>query len=175
MTTFIALLRGINVGGRHKVAMADLRALFAEAGGEDVTTYIQSGNVVFGHRARSPDKLGGELEQRIEAMAGFTVAVVLRTAAQMAAVVSDNPFPDVEPTKVHVTFLSSDPPAGALDKVDAAAFAPEEFVLAGRHIYLHLPNGMARTRLPQALDVFPTPVTTRNWRTVLKLVELAGA
>jgi len=174
VTTFVALLRGINVGGRHKVAMADLRAAFADAGCEGVTTYIQSGNVVFEHAADA-DELGVELERRIEAMAGFAVAVVLRTGAEMAAVVRDNPFPGVEPTKLHVIFLSSDSPPGALDRVDAASFAPEEFVLAGRQLYLHLPNGMARTKLPRALDVFPTPVTTRNWRTVLKLVELAGA
>ncbi len=172
MTTFIALLRGINVGGKHKVAMADLRAIFADAGGENVTTYIQSGNVVFTHPARPPDKLGADLEQRIEARTGFAVAVVLRTARQWAAVVRDNPFPGKE-THLHVTFLSSDPTAGALDSVDAAAFAPEEFELVGRQLYLYLPNGMARTKLPKALDVFTTPVTTRNWRTVSKLAELA--
>jgi len=172
VTTNIALLRGINVGGQHKVAMADLRALFADAGGEDVTTYIQSGNVVFTHPAGSSDKLGVDLERRIEAHTGFAVAVVLRTARQWAAVVRDNPFPGRE-THLHVTFLSSDPHAGALDSVDAAAFAPEEFELVGRQLYLHLPNGMARTKLPKALDVFSTPVTTRNWRTVLKLAELA--
>jgi len=174
VTTFVALLRGINVGGRHKVAMADLRAAFADAGCEGVTSYIQSGNVVFEH-AGGADELGVELEGRIEAMTGFAVAVVLRTGAEMAAVVRDNPFPGVEPTKLHVIFLSSDPAPGALDRVDAASFAPEEFVLAGRQLYLHLPNGMARTKLPRALDVFPTPVTTRNWRTVLRLAELAGA
>jgi len=174
VTTFIALLRGINVGGRHKVAMAELRALFADAGCEGVTTYIQSGNVVFRHPAGADD-LGVDLSRRIEAMTGFAVPVVLRSAAEMAAVVRHNPFPGVEPTRLHVTFLSSDPPPGALDGVDAASFAPEEFVLAGRQLYLHLPDGMARTKLPRALDVFPTPVTTRNWRTVLELVELAGA
>jgi len=174
MTTYIALLRGINVGGRHKVAMADLRALCADAGCQSATTYIQSGNVVFRHPTRSPDKLGADLAERLEAMTGFTVAVVLRTASQMAALVADNPFPHVAPTALHVTFLSSDPAPGALDEVDPAAFAPEEFALAGRQLYLHLPNGMARTKLPQALDVFPTPVTTRNWKTVLKLVELSS-
>ncbi|MCA1657443.1 MAG: DUF1697 domain-containing protein, partial [Actinobacteria bacterium] len=109
----------------------------------------------------------------IEAQTGFAVAVVLRTAAELASVVRDNPFRGVERTQLHVTFLSNDPPAGALDSVDAAAYAPEEFALVGRQIYLHLPNGMARTKLPKALDVFSTSVTTRNWRTVLKLAELA--
>ncbi len=174
MTAFVALLRGINVGGNRKVAMADIRALFADAGGDNVTTYIQSGNVVFTHPARSSDELGVDIERRIEAQTGFAVAVVLRTAAELASVVRDNPFPGVEPTQLHVTFLSSDPPAGALDSVDAAAYAPEEFELVGRQIYLHLPNGMARTKLPKALDVFSAPVTTRNWRTVLKLAELAA-
>jgi uncharacterized protein (DUF1697 family) len=174
VTTYVALLRGINVGGRHRLAMADLRELCTDAGCEGVTTYIQSGNVVFRHRARSPGKLAADLAARLEAMTGFTVAVVLRTAAQMAAVVDDNPFPRVPPTELHVTFLSSDAPPGALDGVDPAPFAPDRFVLHGRQIYLHLPHGMARTKLPQALDVFPTPVTTRNWKTVLKLVELSS-
>ncbi len=172
MTTYIALLRGINVGGKHKVAMADLKALFADAGGQVVTTYIQSGNVVFTHPAKLPDKLGADLERRIEAQTGLAVAVVLRTASELAAVVRDNPFPGME-THLHVTFLSSDPPAGALDSTDAVAFAPEQFAMVGRQLYLYLPDGMARTKLPKALDVFSTPVTTRNWRTVLKLAELA--
>ncbi|MDQ6797044.1 MAG: DUF1697 domain-containing protein [Actinomycetota bacterium] len=173
MTTYVALLRGINVGGRHKVAMADLKALLAEAGGENVSTYIQSGNAVLTHPARSPDKLAADLGRRIEAMTGFPVAVIVRTAAAMAAVVRKNPFPGRE-ASLHVTFLSDDPPPGALDAVDAEAFLPEEFALVEREIYLHLPNGMARTKLPQALDVFATPVTTRNWRTVDKLAEMAG-
>jgi len=173
----VALLRGINVGGRHKVAMTDLRALFAEAGSENIATYIQSGNVVFTHAARSPDELGADLGARIEALTGFAVAVVLRSAAELADVVGNNPFPGQEAT-LHVTFLSCEPPPDAIDAIntlDAVAFRPAEFVLVGREIYLHLPNGMARTKLPKALDVFSTPVTTRNWRTVLKLAEMAAS
>jgi len=173
VTTFVALLRGINVGGRHTLAMADLRALFVGAGCDNVVTYIQSGNVVFTHAGRSSDRLGADIERRIEELTGFAVPVIVRRADEMVAVVAGNPFPDVEATRLHVTFLTADPPPDALAAVDAEAFAPEEFVLAGREIYLHLPNGMARTKLPQALDVFSTPVTTRNWRTVLKLTELA--
>ncbi len=153
--------------------MADLKVVVANAGGENVATYIQSGNVVFAHTARSAAKLGVDLERRIEALTGFAVAVVLRTADELATVVGNNPFPGQEPT-LHVTFLSTDPPPGALDAVDVEAFAPDEFTLVGREIYLHLPNGMARTKLAPALDVFTTPVTTRNWRTVLKLAEMAA-
>jgi len=176
VSTFVALLRGINVGGSHTLAMADLRAVIAEAGAGNVATYIQSGNVVFTHEDRSSDKLAADLARGIETFTGFAVPVVVRTGPELGAVVAANPFPGQEAT-LHVTFLSSDPDPGSLDAVDAvdaAAFSPEEFVLVGRQIYLHLPNGMARTKLPKALDVFPTPVTTRNWRTVLKLAEIAA-
>jgi uncharacterized protein (DUF1697 family) len=173
MTTYIALLRGINVGGNRKIPMADLRALFVDAGCDSVTTYIQSGNVVFTHRTRSSGVLGTDLERRIKAANGFDVPVFLRSASEWAAVVQNNPFAGVEPTKLLVAFLSVDPGPGAADAIDPAAFAPEEFVLLGREVYLHLPNGAGRAKLPQALSVLHTPATTRNWRTVMKLLELA--
>jgi len=174
VTTFIALLRGINVGGRHKVSMADLRAPFADAGGQDVTTYIQSGNVVFAHPTGSPGTLRVELERRIGAVAGFAVPVILRSAGELAAVVHNNPFVGLEPTTLLVAFLAEAPNACALDLVDRAAFAPEEFVLVGGELYLHLPNGAGRAKLPRALDgLLGSPATARNWRTVTKLLELA--
>lgn len=174
MTTLIALLRGINVGGRHAVSMADLRMVFAAAGGRDVSTYIQSGNVVFAHSTGSLERLAVELEERIGAAAGFAVPVILRSAEDLAAVVRDNPFAGSEPTKLLVAFLAEAPAAGALDLVDRTLFAPEELVLTGREVYLHLPEGAGRAKLPQALDaLIGTRSTTRNWRTVTKLLELA--
>ncbi len=140
--------------------MADLRASFAEAGGRGVSTYIQSGNVLFAHPADSQDQLRAELERRIGALAGFAVPVILRSAGELAAVVRDNPFVGVEPTKLLVAFLTEAPAADVLGPFDRTAFVPEEFVHTGREVYLHLPNGAGRAKLPQALGrVLAAPVT----------------
>ncbi len=155
--------------------MADLRALVEDAGGTDVQTYIQSGNVVFEHAQPEDDTLRDDLEQRLEAAFGFAVPVILRRAATWDAVVRDNPFPDDDPTRLHVSFLRDEPPQGATDGIDRERFAPEEFELHGREVYLHLPDGIGRAKLPAALTrVIGTPDTARNWRTVLQLAALAG-
>lgn len=170
----IALLRAINVGTGRKVPMADLRALMEEAGATNVRTYIQSGNVVFDHDQTDDAVLAADLEARLEAAFGFAIPVLLRTPADLEALVAANPFPGTEPTRPLVSFLLDAPPAGAFDGIDAAAFAPEAFLLAGREIYLHLPDGSGRAKLPQALArAHRTAETTRNWRTVLTLLELA--
>ena len=175
MTTFVALLRGINVGGNRRVRMSDIRETFADAGCANVTTYIQSGNVVFAHPTRAPDALRAELERRIAEATGFDVPVILRSASEWAEVVAGNPFPDVEPTTLHVAFLEEDPPADSPAAIDTAAYAPEEIVLVGRDAYLHLPYGFGRAKLPQALAALGIPATARSWRTVMKLLELALA
>ncbi len=174
MATFVALLRGINVGGRRSVPMAGLRDLFAEAGARDVRTYIQSGNVVFGH-TKAADALRHDLERRIEAATGHEVTVVLRTARQLATVVAHNPFPDAKPSTLHVGFLNDRPAKAAITAVDPARFAPEAMVVVGRELYLHLPNGMGRAKLPPALAKLRTPITVRNWKTVTTLADMAGA
>ncbi len=174
MTTYIALLRGINVGGNRKIHMADLRDLFAEAGGEDVASYIQSGNVMFAHAAGDGDELAAEIEGRILAATGFNVPVILRTAAAWEGVVAANPYPGVEPTQLHVAFLAKPPAPDAVKRFNAARFAPEEFSVVGREVYLHLPDGMGRAKLPPALPLIRGVGTARNWRTVLKLGELSG-
>lgn len=173
-TEYVALLRAINVGTGRKVPMADLRALMADAGATGVETYIQSGNVVFAHAADDEAALRADLEERLEAAFGFAIPVLLRTAGDLAALVAGNPFPVAEPTRPLVSFLRDAPPPGALDGLDAAAFAPEAFVLAGREIYLDLPAGAGRAKLPQALArAHGLQETTRNWRTVLHLLEMA--
>lgn len=174
MTTFVGLLRGINVGGNRTVRMADLRAIVEGAGGSDVRTYIQSGNVVFSHRSGAK-ALVPKLEKAIRAETGFDVPVVLRTAAEMASVIDRNPFPDADPNHLHVAFCEARPVASAYSAVDADAIAPEAFTLVGRELYLHLPNGMGRAKLPVALGrVEGPPATVRNWRTVTKLRDMAA-
>jgi uncharacterized protein (DUF1697 family) len=174
MTTYIALLRGINVGGSRKIHMADLRDIFAEAGCADVISYIQSGNVVFTHPLQAQFDLAAELEHRIEAATGFDVPVILRTDLEWAGVVDANPYPGVEPTTLHVVFLAESPAPEAVASFDVARFAPEEFAVVGREVYLRLPDGIGRAKLPPALPLIRGVGTARNWRTVLKLAELSG-
>ena len=178
MPAYVALLRGINVGGSRIFKMADLREVFAAARANDVATFIQSGNVVFTHAARSEGTLAAELESRIAKVAGFRVPVVLRTAAQLARVIEECPFPDAEADQVHVAFLARRPPADA-PTIEASAFAPERCETVGRELYLYLPQGMGRSKLATAVLARPKAIgagaTARNWRTVSKLNELASA
>ena len=172
---YVALLRGINLAGKRKVAMADLVRCFGEAGCDDVRTYIQSGNVVFGSSMRSEAKLRAALEKHVTAATGLDVAVVLRTEKQLAAVVEANPFPDAEPSKLLVGFLADRPPAESVEALDRAVTAKEGFVVNGREIYLNLPEGIGRSKAPIALDRVKGTVTARNWRTVTKLAEMVAA
>jgi uncharacterized protein (DUF1697 family) len=176
MGRYVALLRGVNVGGRT-LKMDALRDIVAAAGGRDVATYIQSGNVVLTHRARSTAKVAAALETAIEEATEMEVAVMVRTRPELDAVVASNPFPDAGGTTLHVVFLAEAPPAGALDALDLDAFAPEQLALVGRELYLHLPNGMGRAELPKAVEKVgpPTKGTARNWNTVLKLQEMLAA
>jgi uncharacterized protein (DUF1697 family) len=178
MTTYVALLRGVNVGGHHKLPMADLRSLMTDAGYRDANTYIQSGNVVFTSTSK-PAAISRDLEQRIEAMAGFAVPVMLRKSAELRNTLDRNPFlaKTDDPTKLHVVFFAKPVPAAALKAVDPAAYAPEEFAPRGGDLYLYLPDGMGRAKLAKAkLDTSLGMLgTARNWKTVTKLVELADA
>jgi uncharacterized protein (DUF1697 family) len=171
--TSVALLRGVNVGG-HQIGMAGLADLFREAGCEAVKTYLRSGNVVFRH-AKAGKALIADLEKRMKAEYGFAVPVILRHEDEWQAVLDANPYPTDDPTKLHVVFLDKKPPATSLDHVDRATFEPEAFELIGRELYLHLPNGIGRSKLPKAVEVKGVVGTARNWRSVTKLAELAAA
>ncbi len=174
MSTHIALLRGVNVGGARKLPMAELRRIVEDAGGTEVSTYIQSGNVVFHHRRRGA-ALVRELSTRLEEFLGVDVDVVLRTPAQIDAVVDDNPFTDADTSELHVGFLGAAPSAG-LKAFDDAPFEPERMRIVDHHVYLHLANGMGRAKLPVALGRVKPPyvMTVRNWRTVVKLRAMAA-
>jgi uncharacterized protein (DUF1697 family) len=171
--TWIALLRGVNVGGSKKLPMAALRDALERTSCTSVTTYIQSGNIVLDHPKTTRAKLQTLLETTTKKAAGFEVPVVLRTSAELAALIEENPYPDVEPTRLHVAFLAATPDKKVVRGIDRAAFAPETFLVAGPNVYLHLPNGMGRSKLGQRLGVFGTDATVRNWNTVLKLQELS--
>jgi uncharacterized protein (DUF1697 family) len=171
--TYVALLRGVNVGGRRSLPMATLRTTLEGAGATAVKTYIQSGNAVFVHATKSETKLVAQLAAAIQKAAGFAVPVMLRSAAEIAAVIENNPFPDAGEDDLHVGFLPATPAATTFD---AAVYAPEEYALVGRELYMMLPAGVGKSKLAGALvrqKAF-APATTRNWRTVQKLVELSA-
>jgi uncharacterized protein (DUF1697 family) len=168
MTRYIALLRAINVGGTGKLPMSDLRAICEEAGFAHVQTYIASGNVLFESKAAA-SKVKAELEARLHAHAGKQVDVVLRTAAEISAVLKANPFPKGEAKHTCAIFLDKPPPSNALARV--AGQQDEEIRLGKREIFVHYPSGMGRSklRIPAA-----KAGTARNMNTVAKLAELAA-
>jgi uncharacterized protein (DUF1697 family) len=169
---YVALLRGVNVGGKNKVSMAELRGLFESLGYEDVTTLIQSGNVVFAGGGGVKPR---QIEVAIAKDLGVDAAVVLRTAGELQSVVEANPFTRVDRSKVHVGFMGDQPAAAVVANLDVDRFRPEEFVLHGRELYFHLPNGMGRAKLPPYLDRrLGVSTTIRTWTTVTKLLALAG-
>jgi uncharacterized protein (DUF1697 family) len=177
MPRSIALLRAVNLGAKRKVKMADVREALTDAGYSEVETYIQSGNVVVSHPRRSVESVRADLEARISAVAGFDVPTTVRTAKQWSAVIEANPFPTDDYKQLHVTFLFESPAAGAFDGFDAAPFAPDTFAIGAQEVYFHLPDGLGRAKLPDALErAGPRiPGTSRNWRTVEKLAEMVGA
>jgi len=174
---YVALLRGINVGGSRPLKMASLKTAFEQAGCTNVATYIQSGNVVFAHVEKSESKLRDILEAAIAKAAGFDVDVVLRTRSELAKVIANNPFARAKPEQMHVFFLPSKPARdalAALGAIDMKAFAPEAFTLKGREVYLFLPTGIGNSKLAVMLMRKLKDATARNWRTTEKLVAMTS-
>jgi uncharacterized protein (DUF1697 family) len=172
MARLVALLRGINLGSKRRVAMADLRELMAELGYEDVRTVLQSGNIVFtGAKAKARETLETGLEDRY----GFKVDVVLRTMEELHAVVNDEPFGDEADnlTRYFVVFLPSKPNAKALDALAEKDFAPDRFEAGGRELYAWCPEGVQNSALMRALGKpgLAETATVRNMSTVKKLLE----
>ena len=173
-TTYVALLRGINVGKHKRVAMARLRELLADLGYGEVRTLLQSGNAVFTAGARSPAAVARAVESRIHEQLGLEVAVVVRTGAQLVAAAEANPFLDrtTDGTKVHVAFV--DGPARLPAGFDPDGYEPERIAVRGSEVYLWLPRGLSGSALLPALGdrVSGGTVTMRNWNTVTKLVAM---
>ncbi len=176
MGTYAALLRGINLAGRNKISMAELKALLVSLGFEDVVTYVQSGNVVFRSRAGKADDVSATIERAIATELGVNAAVMLRTPAQLRKVAVGNPFVDDEsdPTRLLVVFLDRSADRTAQAQLDPERSPPDRFAVRGREIYLHVPNGFGRSKL--TVDYFERRLgrkgTARNWKTVTKLVAL---
>jgi uncharacterized protein (DUF1697 family) len=174
----ISMLRGVNLARHHRIRMDALRALYESLGFDGVQTYIQSGNVIFRTGTRDLTRLARRIETAFEQAFGFHSDVILRTTAEMREVIAGNPFasqPGLEPAKLVVTFLATEPPDGAQQKIEAIPTSPEELRLRGRELYIYFPNGMGRSKLPltQIGKALGSPGTARNWNTVLKLLALA--
>jgi uncharacterized protein (DUF1697 family) len=168
MNTYIALLRAVNLGGTSMVPMTGLKAMCCDAGFERVQTYIASGNVVFLSGRAAPD-VKAVLEARLQAYAGKPVGVIVRTAAEMAAVLEANPFPSAAANRTVAIFLDEPPPADALDRV--TGLRGEKMGLGAREIFVHYGAGMADTRL--RIPAAKTG-TARNMNTVAKLAAMVA-
>jgi len=171
ITRSVALLRGVNVGGRNRVSMADLAGWLEDAGFTGVRTYIQSGNVVLDHPPRQD--VAASVRQVIAERAHIDVAVVVRSSQELRDIVARNPYLGVEPTQLHVSFLDAAPDPAALLTASQRDWSPEEFSVEDRVVYLHLPHGMGRSVMVPRLAMLKN-ATTRNWNTVAALRELAG-
>jgi uncharacterized protein (DUF1697 family) len=174
----VALLRGINVGGKNKLPMKDLVAIFVAAGCTDVQTYIQSGNVVFKAPTAVAKRLPSVVKAALSDRTGYRVPVVMRTVDELDGVAQNNPFLKAgrEPDTLHVAFLADIPKPARVAAIDLDRSPPDELDVRGREIYLRLPNGVAPSKLTNAYfdATLGTTSTFRNWRTVLKLLEVAG-
>lgn len=177
MTTHVALLRAVNVGGHNKVAMADLRDLFGELGFADAATVLQSGNVVFRGGRRSAAALEPLLEKNTADRLGVSCDYVVRSAAELQGIVGRNPFPKeatTNPGRLHVMFLKAAPSPGGVEAVVAATKGPEVLRADGRQLYLVYPAGIGASKLTGTLIERKLGVrgTARNWNTVLKLAAM---
>ena len=180
-TNYAALLRGINVGGSRKVPMADLRTLMEGLGHDGVRSYLQSGQVVFTASHGDEESLAAELAGAIEKRFGFAVDVIVRDHAYLKAVAENCPFPaaELEGKQLHVTYFSAPVDEDRYAEIDRAAYLPEEFRLGDRALYLYVPDGLGRSKLAEHLSKprlnKGVIATSRNWNTVVKLVEMTGA
>ncbi|HZN72832.1 MAG TPA: DUF1697 domain-containing protein [Micromonosporaceae bacterium] len=175
MARYAALLRGINVGGNKKIAMAELRRFLSDLGYTDVATHLQSGNAVFTSK-RKPDKLATEIEKGIEREFGMTVRCLVRTGPELRKALDGSPFRDVATngSRMLVHFLSASPAPKLLAAHDPTQLAPDEIAIGDRVVYQWCPNGIqgappVSAFVEKNLKVF---VTARNWNTVTKLCEL---
>ena len=179
MTAHVALLRGINVGGKHMLPMKQLVEVFEDLGCTEVTTYIQSGNVVFRAKVTPARQIAEAVSGEIARRFHFQVPVLLRRPSELREVLARNPFlkADTDTKMLHVGFLATKPSAAKVRSLDPDRSPPDRFELHGREIYFCCPNGVARTKLTnQYFDTrLETICTFRNWATVQKLVEMTAA
>lgn len=178
MKTYVALFRGINVGGKNPLPMKELAAVLEDLGAQGVQTYIQSGNAVFGREAADASGLASRISAEIQRRRGFAPHVLLLERADLAQAVQANPFPEAEadPVALHVGFLAARPERPDLGKLEDLKKDSERFQLVDKVFYLHAPEGIGRSKLAASSEkLLGVPMTDRNWRTVGKLWEMVQA
>ena len=176
MTTYIALLRGINVGGKNSLPMKELVAVLEKLGAANVKTYIQSGNAVFESDTQNASTLCRKISAEVKQLRSFEPHVLLLKSQELEKAIENNPFPEAEgaPNTLHVGFLDSASQHPDLKKLESLKSASEEFRLEHKVFYLHTPDGLGRSKLAGSVEkVLGIPMTFRNWRTVCKLREMA--
>ena len=176
MPTYIALLRGINVGGKHIVPMKELRELLQKNGFSAVRTYIQSGNVVCDHPAAEPREVGAQMGKLIETRFGFLPRVMVLTRQTLLTAMAENPFPEGEgdPKSIHLYFMDEKPAGADLDLLENLKADSEKFRLKEKVFYLYAPEGIGRSRLAEKVErALGVPATARNWRSVGRIAGLA--
>jgi uncharacterized protein (DUF1697 family) len=179
MPVVISMLRGVNVGGHNRIKMDALRALYESLKLRNPQTYIQSGNVIFETRHDDLARLSAQIQKGIETTFGFRPEVILRTTAELRDVIARNPFSkrrNIDPSRLLVSFLASEPDAEGRENVLSIKTDPEEFRIDGRELYIYFPNGMARPKfsLAAAERILKISGTGRNWNSVTKMLEIAA-
>jgi uncharacterized protein (DUF1697 family) len=175
-TTWVALLRGINVGRAKRVAMPDLRALLERLGYGNVATHLQSGNALFTTTKGSASSIAARIEKQMTADLGVQSTIIMRTASELSGAVDANPFVEakIDPKQLHAVFLSAAPSSAKLKALDPDEYAPDEFAVGDGVVYLRLPNGVAGSKIPALDKPLGMAATMRTWRTTTRLSELAA-
>ena len=180
MNSYISILRGINVGGQRKILMTDLRVLYEQLNFKDVITYIQSGNVIFKTETNaSSQDLAKKIEKSISEKFNLNVPVIIRTVKEIESLILSNPFladRSINIEKLHVTFLKETPKKFGLEKIQNFNYPPDKFIIKGENVFLNCPVNYGRTKLSNKFfeDNLGVSATTRNWKTVRKLFEMAN-
>ncbi|MPQ48255.1 DUF1697 domain-containing protein [Marinifilum sp. N1E240] len=176
MKRYISLLRGINVGGKRKILMADLKALYTEMGFKNCVSYIQSGNVIFETQEHSNQELAKSIQEAISKKYGFDVPVIVRTKDEWEQSIKANPYAEnCDTASLHLTFLSEVPNAELIKVAKDKDFSPDEFQIINHDVFLHIPGKYHQTKISNQFfeKNLKVSATTRNWKTVMKLWELA--
>ena len=178
METYISILRGINVSGQKKIQMTDRKKLYEDLKFKNVTTYIQSGNVIFKATKQKDEAIAKKIEDAISAKYNFHVPVIIRRVEEIKNTLAVNPLlkeSNIDIEKLHVTFLEEVPDKTKVEAIKNVEYSPDKFIILSKEIFLYCPNGYGNTKLTNNFfeNKLKVRATTRNWKTVNKLLEIA--
>lgn len=178
MNIYIAILRAINVSGKNKINIAELKKMFEDMNFKNVTTYIQSGNVVFESKKTDYKKLEKLIETKILERFTLQIPVIVRDKNELTSIIKSNPFlkrKNIDVTKLHATLLANEPEQTNIGKLKNVHYEPDEFILSGREIYVYCPNGYGTTKINNNFfeNKLKVTATTRNWKTMNELLSIA--